>query len=73
MLASVWEHGKTISSAADITYSYAFGNATTPTVVTTKTLNDESRYITSVMLYRRAAAAPAVADAHAAGRDPGHR
>jgi len=50
-LTSVWEDSRATTSAANYVYSYAIGTATTPTVVTTKQLNDESGYITSTTLY----------------------
>jgi RHS repeat-associated protein len=51
LLTGVWEHGRATSSPADLIFSYAFGSATTPTMVTTQTLNDESSYITATSLY----------------------
>ena len=51
LLTGVWEFGRAASSPANLIFSYAFGNATTPTMVTTQTLNDESGYITATTLY----------------------
>jgi RHS repeat-associated protein len=51
LLTSVWEHGRATTSAASLTFGYVFGTATTPTVITTKALNDEGGYVTSTTLY----------------------
>jgi YD repeat-containing protein len=50
-LTSEWDNSRATTSSATATYSYAFGTATTPSVVTTKTLDDASGYITSTALY----------------------
>jgi RHS repeat-associated protein len=50
-LTSEWEDSRATSSDANYVYAYAIGTATTPTVVTTKQLNNESGYITSTTLY----------------------
>jgi RHS repeat-associated protein len=50
-LTSAWNNSRATTSSASATYSYSFGTATTPTVVTTKTLDDSSGYVTSTALY----------------------
>ncbi len=50
-LTSVWADNRTTSSAANYVFSYALGTATSPTVVTTRQLNDESGYVTAATLY----------------------
>ena len=50
-LASEWDYGRATSSPANQIYSYSIGSGTTPTVVTSEQLNDESGYVISTTLY----------------------
>ncbi|HEV3172904.1 MAG TPA: RHS repeat-associated core domain-containing protein [Actinocrinis sp.] len=48
---AVWKYSRPTSAPANDLYSYAYGTKTTPTVVTTQVLNDESQYATSTTLF----------------------
>jgi RHS repeat-associated protein len=50
-LASEWDYGRATSSKANEIYSYSIGAGTTPTMVTSEQLNDESGYEISTTLY----------------------
>ena len=48
---AVWSQSRATSTPANELYSYTLGTATTPTVVTTQSLNDAGGYVTSTTLY----------------------
>ncbi len=49
-LTAVWEHGRAVTSAANLMFSYQM-TGSGPVVVTTQQLDDAGRYITSASLY----------------------
>jgi YD repeat-containing protein len=48
---AIWGQSRATSTPANELYTYTYGTATTPTVVTAQSLNDAGGYVTSTTLY----------------------